>query len=459
TYDQTPGDHFDQPLIANPRLRDGDLEQPAGLPLGPSNLPDLNLALDFGRSAEVDEVRIVARDPLGNPLTTGGPVVWDVWVSDDGIRWLPALEGATTAFDTARSHWSVRFPLRVARWVQVVSFFVNSVPTELTEVQAYASDAIPGGAPRSEDYLLESGRGNLTVRATDRVTVSWQGLWTRSRSARELRDETEISNSDQLLLLDWSLPADLSLELRGEFRDQERTEGIDRSSRGYQGLTGLLRWQPDPDLDTVLEVTRGRDEIDGVGLDLDRAFLRALLRPWRGLEISLDAGRQVQDFAGGLATIETPSASGYVKAWLAPSLIVTLQASTSRAKVDGELPPELLIDVQTDRWYADVQWVPSGRLNLGARFGRAEGGGTSTPIQAYRLIWSPFAGGAVALVARYDENVDPVRDRRSRRLIVTPTWTINRHLRLSLDFQQSQTSVAGEVDDIRSFSASLGTDF
>jgi len=140
-------------------------------------------------------------------------------------------------------------------------------------------------------------------------------------------------------------------------------------------------------------------------------------------------------------------------------LVASVHASTNRSTVRGDLPPELLVDASNDRWYADLQWLPSSRLNVGVRLGRAEGGGSSAPLQSYRLSWTPFAGGAISIVGRYDENVDPARDRRSRRLVLTPQWTINPRLRLHVNFQQLESSTMGVATDSRSMAVSLTTDF
>ena len=191
--------------MGNFLLRDGTSTEQAGS-RSPRGATNLTLAVDLGQVQPVDELRVVARDPLGQLVTTGGAVEWLLWTSADGRLWTP-MNGAVTRYEPGRGYWSVTFPRQQARWLQIVTFFVNQVPTELTEVQAF--NHIQAGGTEPDIRVMDSwgGGGGFSWRPVSRLGLSWQGAIAELKDTSELRPEGRNRDRHHEAAVEWQTTA------------------------------------------------------------------------------------------------------------------------------------------------------------------------------------------------------------------------------------------------------------
>ncbi|MFN7943445.1 MAG: hypothetical protein U0X73_17770 [Thermoanaerobaculia bacterium] len=453
TYDDTPADDRDHPLVTNPQLHDGDLTRAAGAPLGPEATANLNLALDFGRFARVDEIRVVARNPAGNPVTSGGTVIWDVWASLDREIWTP-VASAATRFDAIESFWSVTFPSQQTRYLKVVTFFVNSVPTEATEVQAFERLATVPGGVRRLDLDLVSFTGDIGFRPVAHLLISWNGLFNRRVQTPNDGSEIATRDTDNLLRILWEPRPRTSVELQRQ-ATRGRLSGEASLDQSYDSWLAIARWGPIVNLQTALEAQRAESDNNGERFTTDRVFVHGFVRLWRAIDATLDLGHQTHRSENEGWSISGPQVSGVVHAQLLRSLLLTASASLQENKLSAGAPAGLQVDDRVERYWAEIFWRPSAQLGVGARAGTAKAGGRSTPVRGYRLDWRPFAGGAFTFGAVYDEDVDAAGDRRSRRLVVNPAWQINRRLSLNLNYLRLELDSPQLRQDADSFFAGL----
>jgi hypothetical protein len=459
TLDATPEDDRDQPLVASPALHDGNLTAAAGAALGPSAATDLNLAIDLGRFAPVDEVRIVARDGSGRPLATGGAIVWDLYASDDFVLWRRVTNGVSSRFDAGQSFWSVTFPQVTLRYLKVTTFFVNSVPTEVTELQAFFSTQLAPGQNVTTDTSFRSGSGSLTLRPHRSLTVTWWGLLNDSSQTSAERGELSTRDRDQRVALLWAPREWGNLEVQRQWRRARTTVDLAETVQQYATWTGYARWTPGPSLSSSLEFSRSEQDLENGRVEQERLLLHTYARFWEALDLTLDGGELRQDRITEEWSVRSPTLSGSMRGRLTRTLQWTVTVNLQQNRFEGNVPPGAELRESDRRWTSELFWRPSGRLGLGARMGRASGGETSGTLQTYQLQWQPFPGGAIALSTLYDQDLDPVNDRQSRRLILSPSWRINRSLVLNLNYLDLRTSQGPIELRTRSFFAALTLTF
>ncbi len=458
-HDATPQDHFDEPLVGNFLLRDGNLDKPAGVSLGPETATNLTLAVDLAQVQPVDELRVVARDPLGQLVTTGGAVEWLLWTSADGRLWAP-LNGAVTRYEPGRGYWSVTFPRQQVRWLQIVTFFVNQVPTELTEVQAF--NHVQAGGTEPDIRVMDSwgGGGGFSWRPVSRLGLSWQGAIAELKDTSELRPEGRNRDRHDEASFEWQTTARSVLSVtRTDLQSRARYRGREITTE-HLSWRGAWRVAVNENLSAVLEGERSRYETDEETTITERLFVHGMGRIFPGLEILLDAGQQRQEFGRDDLRVTSPILVASVRADLTRTLRLTLLGSVREDQYSGrpEGPP-VPRDHREDRWTADLTWQPGPQLLAGVMLGRASTSGSSTPLQSYRLLWSPWRGGALRLDARYDEDVDPALDRRSRRLQVGPRWQLNERAVLGCHYYLMETSVLGFGQTQQSLRATFSLNF
>ncbi len=127
-------------------------------------------------------------------------------------------------------------------------------------------------------------------------------------------------------------------------------------------------------------------------------------------------------------------ATSYIQ--LTRSLQLLAAANLQRTDFSGRGAEGLGLGRQTiERYYAELNYRPSAKLMLSGRYGYSNAGAVSGTIRAYRIEWYPFAGGTVGIGTIYDEDVDTNHfSRRFRRLQILPTWQINRHAILNVNY-------------------------
>jgi len=458
--DETPADSIDLPFAANPRLRDGDLATPAGASLGPLAPPNLNLALSLGFFARLDELRIVARDGVGNPLASGGAVVWDVYTSLDGQFWT-RIETSATAFDPLQGHWSVTFAELATPWIKVVTFFVNTVETEVTELQAFDRRDLAPGQTLQTEIERRSGSAALLLRPASALTVTLYGRFEETLEMPEGEAELETSDRAQTLNAIWEPKRWLSVFLQGTSSRTrqlrvatEESAGLDEE-QNYDSWLGTVRLQPSTSLIATLEASRSDATLGALETTTDRYFLHGFARFWHALDLRFDVGQSRTEERVAGTTLTSPSAAATVQGALTRTLQLNATLSYQRNELSGGDGPLAAVRTSDLRWRSELFWRPSVQLGLGVGLGRATDGDSSVPLQTYRLEWRPFPGGAVGINALYDENVDPAFDRRFRRLLVSTQWRINPRLSLNLDYGYYRTESPTLADEVETLFAGL----
>lgn len=460
SVDDTPLQDDERPFEL-PSLVDGNLERSTGASLGPDGAFYQNFSFDLGRFATLDAFRVHLRDPQGRLVPFGGPIAWDVFVSADGERWTSVSAGVIGSFVPALSLYEIRFATSSARYFKLVSFQTNTVACLITEIQAFTSSGFDQGETRRTDIVLKSGNLSLTVEPVRRLMLSYYGLYNTVAQASQA---AEISNRS----LDHLLSAQLdpwraaSLILRYQNRDLTQTGIV--FDQAYDAWSGILELRPLASATQSLELTRSREQNTGRRITSSTLILHTYTRIYPSLDLTLDFGGGRQEYSGifGLPgseflaqNVDRRYLTGVSRAQLTRSITLTLAATLQRAEYEAGFPPPVsgggllppdgiaLPPERDDRWSAEVYYRPGSRLGVSARVGRAVAGSITGILQRYHLDWYPFAGGALALGATYDQDVDSISSRQARRLTLTPTWTINRRAVMNLNY--TLLSISGPV--------------
>jgi hypothetical protein len=222
-------------------------------------------------------------------------------------------------------------------------------------------------------------------------------------------------------------------------RYQDRSLRQDDLRDTYRAFIGTVRVAPLRTLELTFEGTHSRERNRGRGILTDGLSLRTSTWFYPSLHVTLDLGLQRQDFVEEGFAVDRRFLSGVALAQLTRALKLTVDATVQRSVYEeGALPllPDLLglPALRDERWTAELFYRASAQLGVAARVGRARTDAFTATLQRYHVDWFPFRGGAVALSGIYDQDVDSVSRRTARRLIVTPVWTVNRRLVLTVNY-------------------------
>lgn len=440
------------PLAAEPRLIDRVFDATTGVSLGPLAPSFQNLAVDLGRFAEADELRIHVRTSAGALVPFGGGVSWTLYTSQDGLRWFQ-VSGSAAAFDPGVSAWVVTFPVTSARFFKVVNFGVNTVETEVTELQAFVHQTFQP----NETHVSSSVRQSLTLAATIRPWPKVQiGLLSQSNASAvtpyggETRWTTDVSNA-----------LNATIGPRGPLLyDATATQTWSRQADGATvssvSVGATARYQPIPQYQATGTARYHTDAVSGGGLAgtaRARTYSGALrndavLLPT--LRAFLGGGAMRQIIADG-STTDFLTASAGLSAALAEGLNLQLDGSLQRTislRGDTTLQESVpIFQVLTYEVYrAELQYRVSTQLALTLRLGYSASGAGSGWNQTYRANWSPFPGGTVQLEFDYSEEIDPLSGRSFRRASASPRWVLNRHANLQLSYNMTQGTGALPVE-------------
>ncbi|HET9551897.1 MAG TPA: hypothetical protein VFP50_02925 [Anaeromyxobacteraceae bacterium] len=425
------------PLPPLPALVDRVFDAPAGVSLGPGGVSFQNLGLDLGRFEAVDELRVHVRGAGGAPVPFGGSITWSAYTSQDGLRWAP-VDGVTALFTEGMSAWQVTFPPVSARFVKVVNFGVNTVETQVTELQAFVHEAFQPGAPRRSSSLRQGLGLSLASRPWRLVQLAV--------TARANADAVTPPGAARRWTSDLSALASASAGPFGPFL-LGAAQGVTtaRQPFGFSQTSvtsaASVRWQPLERLTAVAEGRRAEDRIRAI-LDVRTVTTGASLSSGLGLlealRASVQAGFNRQEIEGGGVTWYL-TASGQLAAALRRDLDLVLDANAQRTlarrgDTSAQLEVPLIRILVYERYTAEARWHPGPQLALVARIGWSAAEAQGGLLQSYRASWAPFPGGAVQLAFDYAEEVDPLTGRSLRRLAASPRWTINRHASLELDY-------------------------
>lgn len=433
--DDTPTDEVDRPPVELPELIDGDRETPTEVLLGPEGDSYQNVSLDIGRVQELDGFEVHVRDIDRDRVPFGGSVQWDVYASVDGLRWVPVPGQAVTRFVAPLSLYEVRFPLLASRYFKLVSLGTSTIDTRVSEVEAYYHTELGAQETRRTDIRVGSGTASLAVRPQRNLVFSYFGTLSDVQQTSERRPDSVSTSSDHLLAAGLERLGAFDLQLRHQRRNASQPSGYRQS---FDATTAIVRYQPNRALEESFELLRSHDDNAGILIDTSGVAFKTLARLYRAIDLRLDVGVQRQEYLSEGRGVDRFFLTGVGRAQLLPSLRLMLTANIQRSRYeDGEiqlpgfegLPPRR--DV---RWEADVFYRPSTQLGVGVRLGRASTERVSGTIQRYHLEWYPLPGGALAFTGTYDQDVNAAVGRTSRRLLLTPTWRINRRMVLTASY-------------------------
>ena len=331
------------------------------------------------------------------------------------------------------------------------------MPTEITEVLAFFNTQLVPGSALAGDQNLTSGSGIVTLRPVRSFTVTWSGLVNNSDLTPDLSTESSTRDRDQRLSALWEPVRWGNLEVQRQWRRATSIIGAETLDQDLDAWTGIARLTPGRNLNATLQYDHTEEDLAGSQVSTDRLFLHTLARFWETLELNFDVGRTSQDDLAAGYSLETPTVAATVRARLTTTLQWTATASVQENRLSGTLPAGTVLHSRDDRWWSELFWQPSGQLGLGVRLGRATGGGQSGTLQSYRVQWQPFPYGALRLGGSYDQDLDPALDRRSRRLILTPSWTLNRHMILNFNYSRLSSSLGSTSVDTETFFVALTT--
>lgn len=450
--DDTPSDDRDHPLSPYPLLTDGNIDATAGISLSPDAVSFQNIELDLGSPNRVDEIRIIARDQAGNPLRNGGgPVQWDLYTSADGVLWTP--QSSQTTFNAPLSLYSVTFDQMIGRWFKVVSFGVNAEQTLVTEVQAYYHTAIGESASRSGTGSFYNGIATVTVQPVKRFLVSYTGTYTGSR--QELTSLPLQSTNDFEHIGNVQYDAREWLTLRSQYY-KRNVSTFNATGADANGLAEYVDWKPTKKLQVTLENNQQKQTIGDELASINTHAIHTTAFIVRSFSLNLDLGTDDETVARTGATARRRFAALVGNAQLLPTLRVLLTGSYQRNETDSTDPATQLLGPSRDeRVYSDFIWHPGPQLTLSTRFGYLSSDALSGFTQRYHVEWRPFIDGTLALAGAFDQDIDPVTDRRARRTIINPRWLMNRYVIVEVNYTSLSTTFTNGSLRQRTFLATL----
>lgn len=451
--DDTPLDNRDRPLVSVPALRDSNLDTVTSIGLGPESSAFQNLALDFGRVDAVDELRIVMRDEQGNPLRNGGGVVaWDVYVSEDGINWAP-VANASSRFDVPPSLYVVTFDETTTRWVKVVSFGLHFEKVFVTEFQAFNVTHFEDASGRDGTSDLRTGFVAATFVPVRNVTIGYNGSYSAQQQRFAAFGSSDNTTIDHNATIEYRILR--TLQLRGTVSRSD-VRGYGLAADGSDSYLAAIEYMPTARLRLTLETSRQTQTILGATSTIDTQAFRLYGSPLRAVTLSLDAGVQTQTIPGSALSGDRTFVNLTSTARLTRSTRVLLTANVQRSSGAEDDPASLLLGAaRDDRYAAEFTWQPGRPLLLSTRLGWNASPGEGGLTQRYRAEWNPFADGTVSLALSFDDETDPLTDRRSRRLVLSPRWTMSRYLSMNLHYTAVETEIDDQSDQQKTLYATL----
>ena len=435
-----PTDTTGRPLVPSPGLVDGNVEASTGISVGPDGVSFQNIGLDMGRLVAIDALRVTVRTSSGFPVVYGGGITWSAYSSTDGALWTP-LAGASTSFDATFSRFETSFPATTARYYKVVSFGTSTTEAFVTELEAFDHVLVQPRTTTHSTVLVQSGVVNATAAPHPKLRLS--GGASLSRASQASPGSTfastgwEVSGGAAAGPFWERLTASVAEEVRGS----RTTQSAARLGMQSSATVGLRVSDP-ISVSGEAHRTEERGPADALVSLGARAGAGVVLLP-ATLEVSGSAGvDRVRTEPGDVET-DRVSASAAASARLFPSLTLTGSAAVQTGSVTQPATAAVLFpQPPSSRVYAGTAlYRASERLQLGASLSYVETQQHSGFAQQYRVAWDPFPGGAFRLALAYDESIDAVNGSRLARLLLQPSWRINRHA--TLDGSWSDTAPQG----------------
>jgi hypothetical protein len=453
--DDTPTDGRDHPPSPYPGLVDGNLEVGANVTLSPSSVSFQNLVIDLGRIDRLDEIRVVVRDAAGNPLRNGGgPVAWDVYVSEDGQIWTPILEEGTS-FDRALSRYEIAFSQTYSRWFKIVNFGVNAEETLVTEIQGVYHATFEQGTARDGSDRYYGGGATIVAKPFRRLTFFYNGGWNTMRREYTETLESESTYLEHLGSLEYQLLR--SFAVRGEYSTRKATlTGRRGSNDNAESATVFLLYKPTRQLTVTGEIGRQEQILDAAEFSIDTRALHVDAAIYRSLSILLNVGTQTQTLGIDDSTAIRHFLDLTAQARLTRTLRLLLLASFQRVDSQSADPAVQFLGItRDDRASAELIWRPGRPLTLAVRGGYVSGHELSGFTHRIRADWQPFDDGALVLGGSWDQDIDPVLDRRATRAVFNPRWLINRWATFDLNYTSVSLTSRSSTQRQRTLFATL----
>ncbi len=430
------------PMTPEPGLVDRSFDTSAGVSIGAGDPSFQNLGLDMGRVVTADELRIHVRNAGGVPLPSGGPVTWSAYQSQDGLTWAPVPLVFPSLFDVATSAYVVTFTPTTARYFKVVNFGVNSVPTFVTELQAFAQEFFQPHETRVANAVRQGLVLSASATPVDRLRLDYSGYLNAdvfSGHATPRRWSTDSANSVGAT----AGPFGVFTYGARQALATARATGLSQTT---STTSASVKYQPIEKYSSTLEGRRadqaesrvtGTVRATTIGLSLGN-----LLAVYDTLDVGAAAGMNRQDLTGGGRTdflTAKVDALARVRRDADVRLESRVQRVTARSGDTSATLETPLLRVYTYELYqVEASFHPGVQLALLARFGYTSSDTASGFVQSYRAAWSPFPGGAIQLAFDYADELDPLTGSSLRRFSASPRWTVNSHAALQLSYNMMQ---------------------
>jgi hypothetical protein len=439
SVDDTPLDGTDRPMASNSLLIDGLLGIPAGISIGsPGGVPLNNVGIDLGRRQTADRVVITVRNARMEPVPIGGPVSWDVYASADGVRWTLVAAGASTVFSAVLSQYEIRFPPTVSQFFKVVNIGVNTVDTQVTEMQLLADTTFLPGGEVSGTFLSQTGNVTTEGKPVKGVTLTYNAY------IRAIRDESpgrpEYTSNDWTQAVSAFLePARFTnLTLRYDKRKQTQNIGDDQGSDLYSATANFFFLQ---NLYQSLLATRGSQQVNGADRSLSETLaFRNNAKLYDTWEVNFDMGYGRDwnyQFADNTTKTDRYAVNLRSLAQLTRRLLWTVEGNANwvtTAYSGGESK------TRDARGWTEFFYRPGQEIDVTARVGYVNGTTQSGPTQRYKVNWYPFPDGAVQLNGTYEYDRDDSSGNLLERWTALARWNVNRYTTLELNYTNVETS-------------------
>jgi hypothetical protein len=449
--DDTP---LDGALSQNAALIDGNLTASAGINIG---LPPVggdsrerNIGLDFSLAQDVNTLYVWVDRSLPSEISSS--FAWDIYTSTDNLTWSlyatvsPALFGAfDNRFEISFSSIHTRYikvvvkPLSLA--VQGAAGFPDIFVTEIQAFSRKPAEQLQGKSTSSTQVYNFDGRVLLLTSPNLYYNLSY--FLVRSEPYSQQR---------------WILSNTLTATHRfnrvfsGSAR-AGREDFFDPTNFGFDYVADLsLEAVPLPTLRHNF-VYSGRFEEDISGrTNTNSLFLYNNAHVYTGVDLTASGGMTSQDKPAGVRTKSTDWNAGLN---LQPHRTLNLSfyrdSTTSRSYGGGTVESTQ----RTDRTDETASYHPTETLYLVVALSTIEFPEKTRRTQSYSVNWSPFFGGNLQFSMAYIESLDSEHDTRTRSLLPSLTWKINRTSYLAASYQVSQGKSDEGRSDSKLFSANL----
>jgi len=433
--DDTPPNSADQPLAALPALVDGRATVITPIDLGPAGASFQAIAFDIGRVSKVDEIWVIVRDEKADPVISPGSITWDVYRSDDGVRWFALTGMATTRFDRARSFYEISFDQVETRWIKVVNFGVAGQPAFVSEGIPRFHTARDDGGETTFDTLTSSAM--LTYTPVRSLTVGYAGA--TYATSQQSGDALESNVDDVFHGL--SVRFDPGRRAGYEARYETQETETDLSFQNVRSLIGSIRLTPIPPLTSTFSCTLRDEDSEAGAVEGLTCSANATAQIFPTLDLTAGvSGREQQFDHGGIESYRSYFASSTAR--LSRSTRLTLTAASNRTTYE-DWPGLQRSLPRDDRATAEVVWFNGKALELGVTLTWIESSAFSGLAQRYRFRWSPFGDGTVTLQTNYVHDIDPYTNAESKRLLVAPRWQVNE--KTSIEVTYTSVLTTGDV--------------